>query len=74
MYCALCKSRPIHFTAIGGNARKHLNAKHQIQVEVGELKGKKARQIALDISFQHATKKRVDKDAIESKKNTQKRY
>lgn len=66
MYCALCKSRPVRFTATSGNARKHLNAKHQIQVEVGDLKGKKAREIALDIPFQHATKKRVNKDAIES--------
>lgn len=67
MYCTLCKTRPIHFTAISGNARKHLNSKHQIQVDVGELKGKRARQIALDISFQHAAKKRVDKDNFKSK-------
>lgn len=67
MYCALCKSRPIHFTAISGNVRKYLDAKRQIQVEVGELKGKKARQIALNISSQHATKKRVDEDATYSK-------
>jgi hypothetical protein len=66
MYCKICNGK--WSTAITTNARGHLENKHQIYVEVVESKGKKPRQLALDISFQNATQKQVEKDDLELRK------
>ena len=60
MYCKICDGR--WSTAITTNARGHLAKKHQIYIEMAESKGRKSRQMALDLSFQNATQKQVERD------------
>lgn len=60
MYCKICDGR--WSTAITTNARGHLAKKHHIYIEVAESKGRKSRQMALDLSLKNATQKQVERD------------
>src|SRR5437667_3008940 len=61
MYCKLCMN-PKWSTTVTSNARDHLASKYHITIEATELKGKKACQLALDISFQHTIKRQQNRD------------